>query len=57
MIFYLSISCHELHHFIFFREKVALDHTTEKISAYEKMFDQLKKMTGTDRLEEVCGRL
>ena len=26
---------------------------TEKISEYEKMFEQLKKMTGAEKLEEV----
>ena len=35
------------------REQQALSSITEKISAYETMFEQLKKMTGADRLEEV----
>jgi hypothetical protein len=39
------------------REKEALNNTADKIKTYETMFDQLKKMTGTDRLEEVSGRL
>ena len=39
------------------REKEALNNTADKIKTYETMFDQLKKMTGTDRLEEVRGRL
>ena len=35
------------------REQQALSSITEKIATYETMFEQLKKMTGADRLEEV----
>jgi chromosome segregation ATPase len=37
------------------REQQALTSITEKISTYENMFEQLKKMTGAERLEELVS--